>query len=182
MTLHEMAHTASLVALNEFGVRVDTVPLEWSKDLRPITDRELAVQIYQRCHDREYIFLTNPYPGSVEALTHIAEEFDIYYFTDRKASSYDDTLEWLELHKFPTPENLYCCEDKRGDLTKYRDQIYTVVDDRPRTLYFALTELGCHHVYSMKHSHNQNLTDIPDITLMESWTEFVPAFEAHKSS
>ena len=67
-TLHEYMHTVALVALNEFGVRMEGSPEEWSavfpKEFHPSRYKD----IFMRCHDREFIFLTKPYPGAVDSV------------------------------------------------------------------------------------------------------------------
>ena len=176
--LHEYSHTLALVALNEFGIRINTNPLEWKDALVPVTDPGLGTRIFQRCHDRDYIFLTSPYPGAVEALREIERlGYEIIYFTDRKISSYDDTLEWLQYHGFPNSESLNCCRDKRSDMIKLKGHIATVIDDRPRTLQFAQLHLGCEHVFSIKQSTNQNLTDMEGIHLFDNWFDILSKFK-----
>ena len=177
-TLHEYSHTLALVALNEFGIRLDASPREWQDALLPLTCWTIGTEIFQRCHDKEYIFLTKPYPGAVDALNEIASMgYEVHYFTDRKASAAEDTEEWLKHHGFPSPHYLMCCSDKRKSLLKIKHRLVTVIDDRPRTQFFARTELGCNHVFSMKHSHNQNLTDIPGIHLFDTWDEILEKFK-----
>lgn len=177
-TIHEYSHTLALVALNEFGVRIDTEPLEWKDVLLPITDYSLGTKIFQKCHDREYIFLTNPYPGAVEGLREIESMgYEVQYFTDRKIASYDDTLDWLLHHGFPNPTGLHCCRDKRRDLIKIKDRVATVIDDRPRTIQFAQMELGCKNVFSIKHSTNANLSDMVGVNLVDSWFDLTELFK-----
>lgn len=177
-TVHEYSHTLALVALNEFGIRIHTEPLEWKDALLPVTDYSIGTKIFQRCHDRDYIFLTKPYPGAVEGLREMSNlGFDVQYFTDRKVSAHDDTLEWLALHGFPNPEKLYCCRDKRDNLYAVKDQLATIVDDRPRTIQFAQVKLGLENVFSMKHTTNLNLSDMEGVHLAESWFELMQLFK-----
>lgn len=177
-TIHEYSHTLALVALNEFGVKINTEPLEWKDALLPVTDYGIGTKIFQRCHDRDYIFLTNPYPGAVEGLKEIESfGFEVRYFTDRKQESYNDTLDWLRVHNFPNPESLNCCKDKRHNLKLIKDKVATVIDDRPRTLQFAQMQLGCANVFSIKHSTNQNLSDMEGVHLENSWDELVSKFK-----
>ena len=179
-TLHEFSHTVALVALNEFGHRIDAAPTEWHLGLHPITDDSLASKIFQRCHDKDYIFLTKPYPGSVMALTEISNMgYEVHYFTDRKNDAAVDTEDWLRLHGFPNPHYLMCCGDKREEMLRLKDHIVTVIDDRPRTQFFTRTELGCEHVFSMKHSHNQSMSDIPGVHLLETWDDILESFIEH---
>lgn len=176
-TIHEFSNTVALVALNEFGYRVDKTPNEWRYGLAPITDQSVMNEIFARCHDREYIFLTKPYPWASQSLREIEKDgYEIQYFTDRKASAHDDTRDWLKKYDFPTPDNLHCCEDKRRQLKRYSDNLVTVIDDRPRTLIFSRYELGLPHVFSIQHDINRNLTDIPGIHLFHTWAEIHDQF------
>lgn len=177
-TIHEYSHTLALVALNEFGVKINTEPREWKDALLPVTDPALATKIFQKCHDKEYIFLTKPYPWAAEGLKEIQKlGFDIKYFTDRKTESHNNTYEWLVYYGFPSPDNLNCCVDKRQNLLEIKDQVATVIDDRPRTLQFAQVHLGCSDVFSIKHTTNQNLSDMDGIHLTDSWSDLVAVFK-----
>ena len=177
-TLHEYMHTVALVALSEFGIRIDTEPREWRFGLHPITDYVIGTEIFQRCHDREYIFLTNPYPGAADALKEIEGlGYSIIYLTDRKASSYQDTLDWLVLHGFPNPKGLKCCTDKRDVMLEYKNRIATIVDDRVRAQQFAQLALNCKHVFSIKQSTNINNTDALGYHILDTWAEIVEEFK-----
>jgi phosphoglycolate phosphatase-like HAD superfamily hydrolase len=175
-TLHEYMHTVALVALNEFGVRLEGPAEDWNSVFPIGFERDRQVEIFQRCHDREYIFLTNPYPLAVESLKRIHRAgFDIWYLSDRKGSAEKDTIEWLSLHGFPDGK-LTCSPDKRGELLSHKDNLATVIDDRPRTLIFALHELGLDNVFSLRHEYNKNLTDIPGIHIFDTWKEICDKF------
>lgn len=177
-TLHEYMHTVALVALNEFGVRLEGSPRDWEDVFPEEFSRDRHVEVYQRCHDREYIFLTNPYPGAPKALKEISNMgYDVRYYTDRKESAHSDTEDWLEKHGFPNIGGLNCCRDKRGDLLQIKDELATVIDDRPRTMIFARYELGLDHVFSLRHGYNQNFSDIPGIHLFNTWTEILDKFK-----
>jgi phosphoglycolate phosphatase-like HAD superfamily hydrolase len=111
-----------------------------------------------------------PYKGAVESLNKLIEQgYDIAYYTDRPASSAAATLHWLEEYGFPRTENLFICKDKKIDLIERKDEILTIIDDRPRTMIWALYELGLPKVFSLKHSYNRGLTDIPGVYIRENW-------------
>lgn len=176
-TLHEYMHTVALVALNEFEIRLEDPPMDWAGALGNLPRPE-QVEIFQRCHDREYIFLTNPYPYAAKALNRIDKQgYEIWYVSDRKLSAHDDTVEWLSKHGFPQVDNVFCSNDKRGLFEEHSDKLLTVIDDRPRTLVYARYELGLPNVYSIKHTYNQNLTDIPGIHILDDWWLIVDKFE-----
>ena len=163
-------HTVALVALNEFGIRLESAPNDWNDALPQGLSRPEQIEIFQRCHDREYIFLTNPYPGAVEALDWVSRSgYEVWYVSDRKADSHADTVEWLEKHGFPQTHNLHCSLDKRGLLEENKNRLATIIDDRPRTLIFGRYELGLDSVFTLRHEYNKNFTDVPGIHISEDW-------------
>lgn len=177
-TLHEYMHTVALVALNDFGIRVENPPDDWEGVFPDGIDRDVQIQIFNRCHDDDYIELTKPYPGSVEALDWMADEgYDIWYFTDRKKEAHAATVKWLMQHGFPNAEQVICSRDKRGQMNRWKESIFTVIDDRPRTMIYARYELGIPHVLSLKHEYNKNFTDIPGIHLHYHWDDIRHTFE-----
>ena len=177
-TILEFHLILALVALNEFGIRLDYSLREWCLGLAPIISWKLGTEIFKRCHDREYIFLSKPLPGSVEGCNRLQElGYDIRYLTDRKLESYDDTKERLEVYGFPNSDSLTCSKDKREHLTQHKDKILTVFDDRPRTLYHCRANLGLCDVFSLKYRYNDNLSDIPGIHLRETWPNLMERFE-----
>ena len=138
---------------------------------------EHGLKVFNRMHDRDMIFLTDPYVGSIEGLHAIADAgYEIKYFTDRKPEAQADTVDWLEKYGMPNAEAVTCCKDKRAELAEIKDQIVTIIDDRPRTLIYSKFELGIPKVYSLKHPYNRNLTDIPDIFLRDTWKELTETF------
>lgn len=179
-TLHEYMHTVALVALNEFGIRIEGTIDDWESVFPPDFDSSRHFDVYNMCHEREYIFLTKPYPGSVSALNEIANlGYEVMYVSDRKKESFEDTIEWLQMYGFPNSSNLICCKDKRTFLADNSDKLATIIDDRPRTLVMVRYELGIPHVFSIKHDYNKNLIDIPGIHLYNTWPELLCGFKRH---
>ncbi len=136
---------------------------------------ENALKVFDRMHDRDMIFLTAPYVGSVEGLNALAAAgFDIVYFTDRKASAHQDTLDWLRHHGCPLlkgADSVLCSSDKRAALMERKDELLTLVDDRPRTLIYGRYELGMPEVFSLRQPYNRGLSDIPGVNLRDTWLE-----------
>lgn len=176
--LHDLSITEAFVAFKEFGLKVEWVePPEWSLGLYPVEDRDLKWDIWKRCHDREYIFLTKPLRGSVTAVNTLVDAgYRVAYFTDRKREAYDDTYEWLRDHGFPNPERLKCCRDKKEEILKLKDEVVTIIDDRPRTLVWGVYELGLDSVFGLKYAWNRNLTDIPGVHLRNDWDDLMKVF------
>lgn len=180
-TIHE-----SDITMNRASMELFDSPFRWCKqpEWYTFTDQamplENALQVFNRMHDRDMIFLTDPYVGAVQGLERIvAGGYEIKYFTDRKADAHDDTRDWLEKYGFPTPENLLCCKDKRAELKAHADELATIIDDRPRTLIFARYELGMEHVFSLKQPYNRALSDVPGVHLADTWTGVAHAFCEH---
>lgn len=89
--------------------------------------------------------------------------------------TFSSTYQWLTHYGFPKGE-LKCCKDKRAELHTVKDTLYTVIDDRPRTMVHALHVLGVKMVYSLRHPYNQNLSDIPGVHLHDTWVDILDDF------
>jgi hypothetical protein len=177
-TLHEFRHTVLIKALNDFGEKLVAEPGEWGSGIYPVTCYTKGTQLFHSCYSREGIFLTKPYPGSPEALNELARlGYQIEYFTDRPSWAHDDTQDWLKTYGFPNPDRLHCCDDKRSVLVGRKNEILTIFDDRPRTLQFAQMVLGFENVFSVKHMHNRNLTDMEGMWLYDTWDELLAKFK-----
>lgn len=175
-TTYNFNTLCSLVALNEFGVRVNTTPEDWASFM--LEDLSVCIPIFERCHDRDHIFLSKPFPGAVDALQRIEElGYDIRYLSDRKSSSLEDTRDWLIANGFPNTAALTVGADKRKHMEQFKGQIAAVFDDRPRTLIFARYDLEVDNVFSLRFSYNCNLTDIPGVHLRDEWPELLKDFE-----
>ena len=179
-TIHE-----SDITMNRASMELFNSPFRWCQQPEWYTfthsnmPLENALQVFNRMHDRDMIFLTDPYVGSVEGLKAIVEHgYTIRYFTDRKLDAHDDTQDWLEKYDFPTPENLLCCKDKRAELKAHADSLATIIDDRPRTMIFGRYELGMEHVFSLKQPYNRALSDVPGVILRDTWRELAEVFMA----
>jgi hypothetical protein len=179
-TVHESDITMNRVSMELFNSPFRWCQQhEWYKGTDAKMPMENALQVFSRLHDRDMIFLTEPYVGSVEGLKRIADAgYEIAYYTDRKAEAHNDTHDWLVEYGFPNADNLFCCADKRGAIAEVADKLATIIDDRPRTIIFGRYELGLENVYSLKQPYNRNLTDIPGVQLKDTWSELVDTFFA----
>lgn len=169
------------VAKSDMGVEVDPLYREWNAIGLDFENLEHLKETFARCYAPETMLTVDPYEGAVNALWKLhAMGYEIRYFTDRMASARPATEEWLEMHGFPNVEGLVVCEDKRGDIMALedRDRILTIIDDRPRTLVWALYELGLEEVFSLSHTYNENLSDIPGVTLRKTWDELILEIQA----
>lgn len=177
-TIHESDITMNRVSMELFNSPFRWCKQnEWYKGGHQHMPLENALKVFDRMHDRDMIFLTQPYVGSPEALQSLHNAgWEIAYYTDRKQSAHDATRDWLSEYEFPTPDNLRCCKDKRAALADIKDEILTVIDDRPRTMIYSLYELGVERVYSLRHPYNQNMSDIPGISLHDTWLDIHKAF------
>jgi len=177
-TVHE-----SDITMNRASMELFNSPFRWcqqnewykfSDDKMPL---EHGLQVFNRMHDRDMIFMTAPYVGSIEGLQTIASAgYEIRYYTDRKLDAHSATVDWLTEYGLPFADQVKCCKDKRAALREIKDEIVTVIDDRVRTLLFVQYELGVEKVFSLKHPYNRNLTDAPNVFLKETWRELAETF------
>lgn len=177
-TVHE-----SDITLNRVSMELFNSPFRWCQQPEwycgtdSIMPMENALEVFNRLHDRDMIFLTDPYIGAREGLERIQNAgYTIEYFSDRKLDSYQDTHDWLVEHGLPNPEGLRCCKDKRADLLDNADRIVTVIDDRVRTLLYCQYELGIPKVFSLKQPYNRALTDAPGVFLETTWRDLAETF------
>jgi hypothetical protein len=173
------------VARDELGIDVDPLYREWHAIGLDFENLEHLKQTFIRCYDPELMLDIPPYEGCVEALQHLHDMgFEIRYFTDRTQTAKQATIDWLTKYNFPNIEGLTICEDKRTDIENLddRERILTIIDDRPRTLVWARYIIGLEHVFSLSHTYNENLSDIPGITLRKTWEELLPEVESFVAS
>lgn len=140
-----------------------THSMEWGYDI------PLWTSLFSRCHDRDNIFSTTPYPGSVEVLQELSDQgHTLYYVTSRKPESYEATQDWLKENEFPQYENLKAdLEDKNIWIGTNRPGI--VIDDRVKTMMFAAYETGA-EVFSLETTYNINMKgEHKGIHLYKDW-------------
>lgn len=150
---------------------------EWSAVEPYFIDVKNFLACVEDAYSFEAIDTNEPYPGCVEALHKIKESgFEVAYYTDRAKHMKQSTHDWLKVWGFPSIENLHVCDDKRNDLKQVKSDIATVIDDRPRTLVWSRYVLGLEKVFTLGHSYNRNLSDIPGIFIEPSWPSLVDTF------
>lgn len=151
---------------------------EWNGIEPYFVDFDDFAHCVQRSYSIENADRNIPYKGAVAAINRLVDlGYEVRYYTDRPKSSEEATRHWLEMYEFPCVDNLYVCVDKRDDLYRLKDRIATIIDDRPRTLVWARYELGLSDVFSLKHSYNRNLTDIPGVHIANDWNSLMTIFE-----
>lgn len=177
-TVHESDITMNRVSMELFNSPFRWCQQsEWYKGGHQHMPFENALKVFDRLHDRDMIFLTQPYTGAPEGLHAIANAgYEIHYYTDRKAEAHEATLEWLDAYGFPYTENLKCCADKRGAIAEIGDRLLTIIDDRVRTLLYVKYDLGCEKVFSLRQPYNCNLGDAPGVYLKDTWKELAETF------
>ena len=177
-TIHESDITLNRASMELFNSHFRWCQQgQWYKGGDQIMPMEQALKVFDRVHDRDMIFLTDPYVGAKEGLDAIKDlGYTIRYFTDRRESAHQDTYDWLVKYDLPDADNLKCCTDKRTALLEVKDIIATIIDDRVRTLLFAQQELGIEKVFSLTQPYNQNLTDAPNVFLRPTWKDLTTAF------
>lgn len=110
----------------------------------------------------------------VEILNKIAENYELYFISNRRPDSYEATHKWLEKN-FKGWVDLICTEANKNDIME--DGRY-LIDDRPRTIvefryqytwHFSERNTGPRKVFSLLTDYNRNLTDIPNVFLAPNW-------------
>lgn len=173
-TLYSFIHAYAHVARRDHGVECGLDPEEWNALLSDFADPAVAIGMFPRAYDHDMIEFNTPYEGAVAGLGLLVRAgYPLAYFTDRPSESVNATKAWLQHYGFPEGE-LHVCHDKRAEIMDRRDEILTIVDDRPRTLVWGRFELGLDHVFSLRHGYNRALSDIPGVVLRDSWAELAP--------
>lgn len=166
-------------AKEKLGVDIPQPLDDWYGMFGALSQKEID-RALRHCFRDNTIRTNVPFEGAADALVRISQAgYDIRYYTDRDSSTREATEEWLAANHFPVPSNLRCCHDKRFEITRLRKGIATLIDDRPRTLVWARSELKLPKVYSLRYGYNKNLTDIPGIHLYDSWDEMAPDLHEH---
>lgn len=155
------------------GVKLPAEPVSWCEWGNFISLEE-TIECFDLCNEDEFAKThMRPFDGASESLERLTEHFELAYFTDRRPETFDVTYHWLHSYDFPQIDNLYCCGDKRAEIHKIvsEREVVGIIDDRPRTLIWALYDLGLPKVTGLKHSYNVNLMDIPGIHLARDWDD-----------
>jgi len=178
-TLYDFIRAFVHVSRETHGVTCGLDPQEWSALLTDFKDPAVAIATFPLAYNHQMIKFNTPYEGVVDQLAGLKRAgFNLAYYTDRPAESTAATFDWLEYYNFPTGE-LHICVDKRTEIMARREDVVTIVDDRPRTLIWGRYELGLAHVFSLRHGYNKNLVDIPGVHLADSWGELASQILHH---
>lgn len=152
---------------------------EWSAMEPYFSDFKNFLACVEDAYSFETIDANEPYPGCVDALHKIQDSgFEVAYYTDRAKRMEQATYDWLKAWDFPSIDNLHVCADKRNDLRQIGTKVATVIDDRPRTLIWSRYVLGLEKVFTLQHSYNRNLSDVPGVFIEPSWPLLVDTFFA----
>lgn len=176
-TLFDFIRAFAHVSDRDHGIACGLKPDEWNALIVDFADPALAIATFPRAYDHDMIEFNQPYDGAQDGVQRLKNlGYRIAYYTDRPQESVAATEEWLDHYAFPKGE-LHVCSDKRAELMKRKDEIATIIDDRPRTLIWGRHELGLDEVFSLRHGYNRNLIDIPGVNLFDSWDGMVMAIE-----
>lgn len=179
-TLYPFIDLWRKVAKSDFNVTFPTV-MHWGQCITSFESFDDAMESIKICHSNENIREAAPYKNAARALIELMyEDFDIWYYTDRDEKTERATRFWLAVNNFPVPSNLVICKDKRDDLKRVRNELFTLIDDRPRTLIHGLHNLNLTNVYSIQHTYNENLKDIPGVNIFDDWLEMGEVIKCSK--
>lgn len=139
------------------------------------------MEAIEMAHRPEVIAKQPAYPGAAETLYALKDAgHELIYISNRDVNATDTTRRWLLKNNFPDPRDsigvsLQCLW---GDKIPYLKDCQYIIDDRASTLIRFVynngwkenhTEEEARMGFSLHHSHNTNLTDIPNIYLAPSW-------------
>ncbi|HEY1353444.1 MAG TPA: hypothetical protein VGF67_27870 [Ktedonobacteraceae bacterium] len=69
---------------------------------------------------------SRPIPGAQEALSQLAGNHHILYVTNRKSTTLTLTQSWLKKYGFPSYQNVCCCGEEQGFVSKVRYAVATL--------------------------------------------------------
>lgn len=173
-TLYDANKLFYEVGTKEFGIDWPKKYYYWFKPEDIGTDLKTLLNVFRKCHSREYVLNQEPYKGAAEVLRDIAETYDsveIAYVSDRNPQQTSTLKEWLGEKGFLSSgdEFVAATSDKREWMRDNRPDI--VIDDRIRTILMARYELDA-YVATLEHPHNVNLKgEANGIWLCKDWTE-----------
>lgn len=133
------------------------------KDGNKLKDDEWP-KIHDMYSDPDVVKNFEPYDDVDVFLTMLAEHFEIYIVTARKAISKEETQKWLDQFQIPYKELLYADHARKHDLGINFD--VSVEDCLEQAENFA--EAGCDS-YLIAHPWNE--TDDENITRVQDWQE-----------
>jgi hypothetical protein len=173
-TLYDSDKLFEKVAKEEFDVVWPRKYYKWFGPEEIGTDLDTLKKIFRRSHSREYVMTNKPYPGAVDVLKGIVEDFDeveIAYVSDRNEQQGAALKDWLDQEGFllDPDQHVAATKDKRHWMREKRPEI--VIDDRVRTMLMARYELNS-YVVSLEHGHNINLrNEAEHIYIVDDWKE-----------
>lgn len=173
-TLYDANALFYKIGREEFGIDWPKKYYEWFGPEDIGTDLKTLKNVFRRCHSKEIVAQTVPFPGAREVLNALAENYEsveIAYVSDRNEAQTAALQDWLQAHGFLSRGDEYVAatKDKREWMRERKPEI--VIDDRVRTIIMARFELGA-EVVSLIHPHNMNLRgEVEGVYLCKDWKE-----------
>lgn len=152
--------------------------------------RSLWLQCIEYCHDDEAILRQQPFNGSVEILTELADAgHELLYISNRATETEDATRQWLMINNFPAGELVvtsgnkapfirdcqYMIDDRVKNVlefiydyeyeTRVREEVSTYEEWEKEQVYSALQRKAFVRVAD----YNGGLTDVPNLYLAHTW-------------
>ena len=157
------------VAKEQFDITVPSKQDSWSGIEEPFESLEQFKECVIATCSADRLKKNPPFAGAIKALNklHLAG-YKIAYYTDRHRELELSTKKWLEFYVFPTPENLFMCEDKIVELAELGDLI-TIIDDKGAVLVWGVGKKKLPQVFGLIQHYNYCFVDVEGIVLEESW-------------
>lgn len=179
-TLYDANALFHKVATEEFGIDWPKKYYYWFGPEDIGTDLKTLLNVFRRCHSKDYALKNIPYPGAVETLQSLVEnhnDVEIAYVSDRNEAQTKALQDWLEQEGFifSGDEYVAATKDKREWMRENRPEI--VIDDRIRTILMARFELDS-YVLTLEHPHNINLKgEVNGVYVVKDWKELGQTLE-----
>lgn len=155
---------------------------EW-RSPADVTHPDMWGDVIAECHAPDRVLEQTPYANAADTLSELIDNgYLLHYISNRHEDSFAATLEWLELHHFPTGPWRTRVSCTRDDKIGLLSASQFLIDDRPKTLvqfvhnYNWTNKHGSSNwskqrkAFGLHTPYNGALTDIPGIKLAPNWT------------
>lgn len=156
---------------------------EW-RSMSDCCGEEACFAVIDKVHHPDVIAAQTPYPQAVEVLWELVNEgYKLHYISNRSNESFAATERWLIHHNLPLDHNESLTCNLRDKVSQVSECQF-IIDDRPKTLVQFVYDPGwvayevhksgaqaqARHGFGLAFPFNQNLTDVPGISLAPTWS------------
>lgn len=140
--------------------------VEW-RSPADVCGMDAFLEALDRVHSPEVISTRQPYEGSVEVVTELADHGNrLLYVSNRDPMTTGVTTRWLADQGFPVGVDVIC---SMSDKSAFIQDCAYLIDDRPKTLCDFVYGKEGRKAFGLMFEYNRALTDIPNIYLAPTW-------------